>query len=82
MLENVQIPIKWKFMENRWEYPYLFHSWILRDFSCDSLRSRYQRNLKASVRGSDFIFDPVQIMYYKCHERDFSRGGILVLQTG
>ena len=23
-----------QFMEKRWEYPYLSHSWILRDFSC------------------------------------------------
>ena len=24
-----------QFMENRWGYPYLSHSWILRDFSCN-----------------------------------------------
>ena len=24
-----------QFMENRWEYPYLSHSWILRNFSCE-----------------------------------------------
>ena len=23
-----------QFMENRWGYPYLSHSWILRDFPC------------------------------------------------
>ena len=41
----------------------------------DSLRSRYQGNLEASMRGSDFIFDPVQLVYYKCHEVNFKRGG-------
>ena len=31
----------------------------------DSLCPRYQGNLKASMRGSDFVFDSVQLMYYK-----------------
>ena len=29
----------------------------------ESLRSRYQGNLETSMRGSDFIFDSVQLMY-------------------
>ena len=29
----------------------------------ESLRSRYQRNLETSMRGNDFIFDSVQLMY-------------------
>ena len=33
-----------------------------------SLRSRYQGNLETSMRGSDFIFDLIQLMYYKCHK--------------
>ena len=41
----------------------------------DSLRSRYLDNLETSVRQSEFIFDPVQMMYYKCHEVNFRRGG-------
>ena len=36
-----------------------------------SLRSRYQENLETSMRGSDFIFDSVQLMYYKCHKVSF-----------
>ena len=40
-----------------------------------SLRSIYQVNLETSMKGSDFIFDSVQILYYKCHKVDFSRGG-------
>ena len=27
------------------------------------------------MRGSDFIFDLVQMMYYKCHKIGFKRGG-------
>ena len=34
----------------------------------ESLCSRYQGNLETSMTGSDFIFDSVQLMYYKCHE--------------
>ena len=40
-----------------------------------SLRSRYQGNLETSMRESDFIFDSVQFMYYKCHKVNFKRGG-------
>ena len=40
----------------------------------DSLRSKYRDNLKTSMRGSDFIFDSVQSMYYKCHKVTFERG--------
>ena len=29
-----------------------------------SVRSRYQVNLETSIRGSDFIFDSVQLLYY------------------
>ena len=27
------------------------------------------------MRGKDFIFDSVQLMYYKCHKVNFRRGG-------
>ena len=27
------------------------------------------------MRGSDFIFESVQLMYYKCPEANFERGG-------
>ena len=40
-----------------------------------SLLSRYQGNLETSVRGSDLIFDLVQLMYYKCRKVNFRRGG-------
>ena len=41
----------------------------------ESLRSRYQGNLETSKRGSDFIFDSVQLMYFKCHQVNFRRVG-------
>ena len=39
----------------------------------ESLCSRYRGNLEASMRGRDFIFDSVQLMYYKCHKVNFIR---------
>ena len=41
----------------------------------EPLRSRYQENLETSMKGSDFIFDSVQLMYYKCRKVNFIRGG-------
>ena len=41
----------------------------------ESLLSRYRGNLETSMRGSDFIFDSVQLMYYKCHKVNFKRDG-------
>ena len=43
-----------------------------------SLRSRYQGNLETSMRGSDFIFNVVQMMYYKCHKINVKRTGSYV----
>ena len=44
------------------------------------LLSRYQIGL---MRGHDFIFESVQLLYYKCHKISFKRGGhILIRQTG
>ena len=40
-----------------------------------SLLSRYQIGSETSARGSDFIFDLVQPLYYKCHKINFKRGG-------
>ena len=41
----------------------------------ESLRPRYQGNIETAMRGSDFIFDSVQLMYYKCHKVNFRGGG-------
>ena len=40
-----------------------------------SLRSKYQEHLKKSMKGSDYIFDSVQLLYYKCHKVNFKHGG-------
>ena len=39
------------------------------------LLSRYQIGLETSMKGSDFIFDCVHLVYYKCHKINFKRGG-------
>ena len=44
----------------------------------EPLHTRYQNNSETSMRGSDFIFDPVQPMYCKCHKVNFKRGGSYV----
>ena len=41
----------------------------------ESLLSRYQIGLETSMRGINFTFDSVQIVYYKCHKINFERGG-------
>ena len=41
----------------------------------ESLCSAYQENLETSMRWSDFIFDSLQLLYYKCHKINFKRGG-------
>ena len=30
-----------QFVEKRWKYPYLFHPWILKDFSCVKLTKAF-----------------------------------------
>ena len=37
----------------------------------ESLLSRYQIGLGTSTKGSNFIFDLVQLLYYKCHKMNF-----------
>ena len=34
------------------------------------LPSRYQIGLETSMRGSDFVYDYVNLMCYKCHKRN------------
>ena len=40
----------------------------------DSLKNRYQDNLE-SMKGSEFVFDHVQLLYYKCHKINPNQGG-------
>ena len=40
----------------------------------DSLKNRYQSDLE-SMKGSEFAFDYVQLLYYKCHKINPNCGG-------
>ena len=40
----------------------------------DLVKNRYQNNLE-SMKGSDFVFDYVQLLYYKCHKINPICGG-------
>ena len=33
----------------------------------DSIKNKYQNNLE-SIKGSEFVFDYVHLLYYKCHK--------------
>ena len=37
----------------------------------DSILPRYQIGLNTQMRGSEFIFDCVNLLYYKCHRINF-----------
>ena len=41
----------------------------------ESVLSRYQAGLETSMKGNKFIFKTVQLLYYKCHNISFKRGG-------
>ena len=41
----------------------------------ESLLSRYQTGLKTSMRGSNFIFDSVQLLHWKYHKINFKHVG-------
>ena len=40
----------------------------------DSLKNRYQNNLE-SMKGSEFVFDYVYLLYHKCQKTNPNRGG-------
>ena len=41
----------------------------------ESVLSRSQIGLETLIKSSDFIFDSVNLLHYKCHNRNFHRGG-------
>ena len=41
----------------------------------ESLLSRYHIGSETSVRGCDFIFDSVQLLYYRCQKTNLKYGG-------
>ena len=40
----------------------------------DSLKNRYQNNLEL-MKGSEFVFNYVQLLHYKCHKINPSNDG-------
>ena len=40
----------------------------------DSFKNRYQNNLEL-MKCSEFVFDYVHLLYYKCHKINLRRGG-------
>ena len=40
-----------------------------------SYLQRYQKDLEESMRGSEFVFDSVNSLYYKLHKTSLNRGG-------
>ena len=41
----------------------------------DSCLQRYQKGLKESIKGSEFVFDGVDSLYYKLHKISLKREG-------
>ena len=41
----------------------------------DCFLQRYQKNLEESMRGSEFVFDSVNSLYYKLHKISLNRSG-------
>ena len=41
----------------------------------ESLLSRYQIDLEATIRCSDSIFDCIDLFHYKCHKTNLNCGG-------
>ena len=46
---------------------------VIRELS-DSFKKIYKKNLE-SVKGNDFVFDYVQLLYYKCHKINLNSDG-------
>ena len=39
---------------------------------------RYKIGLKTLMRGSNFVSDSVQLLYFKCHKINFKHGGLYI----
>ena len=44
------------------------------DTIIDSLLQKYQKGLEESMKGSEFVFDSVDLLYYKLHKLSLNRG--------
>ena len=54
--------------------PYVDSNEVVNDLS-DSLPSSYQAALETSMRGSDFIFDSISLLYSECYKINSKLGG-------
>ena len=45
------------------------------------LKNRYQNNLE-SMKGSEFVFNYVHLLYYKCHKINLNRGRLYIDSPG
>ena len=41
----------------------------------NSFLQKYQKSLEESMKGSELVFDSVDLLHYKCHKRSLSRSG-------
>ena len=41
----------------------------------ESLFKKYQEDLEKKMRGSEFVFDSINLLYYKLHKISHNRGG-------
>ena len=48
----------------------------------EPLLNRHQNNLEKLMKGSEFFFDYVHLMYYKCHKINPNRGGSYIDSPG
>ena len=47
----------------------------------EPLLQRYQEGLEESVKGSEFVFDSIDLLYYKLHKISLNRGGSYIDST-
>ena len=47
----------------------------------ESLLQRYQEGIEESVKGSEFVFDSIDLLYYKLHKISLNRGGSYIDST-
>ena len=57
------------------EEEHIMHSNDFIEKLFDSICSKCHDGLEVSIKGSSFIFDSVQLMYFKCHKVNFKHVG-------
>ena len=44
----------------------------------ESLKKNYQSKLEESLKGSEFVFDYIHLLHYKCHRINPNFGGLYI----